>query len=295
MRIFNQFKQRSEEWLEARSGVFTASQIGMWAAEPYQICLTVNELKDLLSTEGIPLKSSMKRDDLIALLPDAESYRQLVPAAQEAIDKVLGESADGEDRPPDFDTYWTKRGTEMEPEAIAEYERQYGFNVHQVGFILHDSGHFGASPDGIIYESKTMICGNVAVTDVLPSHGLELKCPEGKTHLRYRRENRVPTEYWMQIQCSLAVTGFPFWDFMSFHPNLPPLFVRTFADSFTEQLTAGLIAVGQEKRRQEIALAKAWEEWEATKENAEAWDGDTGVGTRQKTSSPLPPPTCSPS
>ena len=247
MRILNH-PQRSEAWFAARSRIFTASQVGMFCMEPFAISLTISEIKDLLSAAAIPWKSTMRRDELLAILPNAEAYKGIVPAAQELIDKVLGEAADGDDRPPDLGNYWTRRGTEMEPEAVSAYEAKTGFRVTQVGLCIHDSGHFGASPDGLIYFDWADH----------PKHGLEIKCPEGKTHLKYLRAGVVPNEYLCQVQCSLAVTGLEFWDFFSHHQNLPPLMVRTYRDDFTERLESGLIVLGVEMRRQEKELAEAW-------------------------------------
>ena len=247
MKILN-YPQRSPEWFEARKRIFTASQVGMFCAEPFAISLTIPEIKDLLSAAAIPWKSTMRRDELLAFLPNAEAYKGIVPAAQELINKTLGEAADGEDRPPDWDTFWTARGTRLEPDAIAAYERKTGHKVTQVGLCVHDSGHFGASPDGLIGSMENLAW----------LHGLEIKCPEGKTHLKYLRAGVVPNDYVAQVQCSLAVTGLEFWDFWSYHPNLPPLMVRTYRDDFTQRLEAGLIALGVEMRRQEKALAEAW-------------------------------------
>ncbi len=238
--------QRSPEWFEARKGIFTASRVGMFCAEPFAISLTIPEIKTLLDAAGVAYKSTLKRDELLTILPNAEVYKGIVPAAQELIDATLGEAADGEDRPPDLGNYWTRRGTDMEPEAIAAYERKTGHKVTQIGLCIHDSGHFGASPDGLVEVYRGF------------SHGIEIKCPEGKTHLKYLRAGVVPGDYVCQVHCQLAVTGSQFWDFFSYHPNLPPLLVRTYRDSFTERLESGLIALGVEKRRQEKELAAAW-------------------------------------
>ena len=127
-----------------------------------------------------------------------------------------------------------------------------------MGLCVHDSGRFGASPDGLVYQDHTRLCGNVLVTDTTLSHGLEIKCPEGKVHLEYRRAGVVPSIYLCQVHCQLAVTGCDFWDFWSYHPNLPPLLVRSYRGYFTERLEKGLIALGEEMRRQEIELAKDW-------------------------------------
>lgn len=249
MKIFD-FPQRSPEWFEIRKGVITASRVGMFCAEPFGICLTVPEIKSALDAQGIAYKGLTKRDDLLSILPNADAYRRLVDPAQALIDEIMGEQADGDDRPPDFDTFWTKRGTEMEPIALADYERRTGYTVEPVGFILHDCGKFGCSPDGLV-SAKTWS---------LPKRGLEIKCPEGKTHLRYLREGVLPNEYVCQVHASMAVTGLDRWDFFSFHPNLPPLLLTVERDNLTDNLERGLLLLAMEMRRQEIALAAKWRE-----------------------------------
>jgi hypothetical protein len=63
-----------------------------------------------------------------------------------------------------------QRGIELEPEARAFYELERSLDVRQVGFITTDDGRFGCSPDGLVGVEG----------------GLELKCPDGKTHTRPR-------------------------------------------------------------------------------------------------------------
>ena len=263
MKIFN-FPQRSPEWFEIRKGCITSSRVGMFCAEPFGITYNVETIKAMLRVNEIPFKGVTLRDELIALIPNVEAHKKLTPAAQTLIDEIMGEQADGEDRPPDWDTFWTKRGTEMEPVALADYERRTGNTVERVGFILHDCGKFGCSPDGLV-SAKTWS---------LPKQGLEIKCPEGKTHLRYLREGVLPNEYVCQVHASMAVTGLDRWDFFSFHPNLPPLLLTVERDDFTNQLERGLILLGEEMRRQEIALAEKWRE---EFENIKSTDAQSSV------------------
>lgn len=255
MKIFD-FAQRSPEWFEIRKGVITASRVGMFCAEPFGITYNVETIKAMLRVNEIPFKSTAKRDELIALIPNVEAHMKLMPAAQTLIDEIMGEQADGDDQPAEYvcddctkltgTRFWIERGNVMEPVAVNAYLQRVAGDVWHVGFILHDCGKFGCSPDGMIYNAGAL------------SHGLEIKCPEGKTHLRYLREGVLPDEYRCQVHASMAVTGFNRWDFFSFHPNLPPLLLTVERDDFTDQLERGLIALGEEMRRQEITLAKAW-------------------------------------
>ena len=95
-----------------------------------------------------------------------------------------------------------ERGVRVEPEARAWFEFMEGVTVQEVGFILHDSGQYGCSPDGL-------------VDDV----GLEIKCPYDKTHYKYFLAGVLPSKYIPQVQGSMLVTGLQAWWFMSYHPD----------------------------------------------------------------------------
>ncbi len=105
-------------------------------------------------------------------------------------------------------------GNEREAEARALYEMIHNVKVEQVGVIYKDKDKkFLCSPDGII--------GDI---------GLELKNPIPKTQVKRLIDNRLPAEYFGQVQFSLYVTGFKFWDYMSYSPGLKPLIIRVKRD-----------------------------------------------------------------
>jgi putative phage-type endonuclease len=94
-----------------------------------------------------------------------------------------------------------QRGTEMEPVARAAYEAHTGTFVTQTGFWLHPKiPFFGASPDGLVGDDGL----------------IEIKCPRTSTHLRYKSENKAPTQYKRQMICQLLCTGRKWVDFVSF-------------------------------------------------------------------------------
>lgn len=119
-----------------------------------------------------------------------------------------------------------RHGVNCEPEARAWYAMHKGEAVQQVGFVTTDCGRLGCSPDGLIGEDG----------------GLELKCPQGKTHVGYLRAGTLPTEYACQVHGSLIVTGRRWWDFMSYCAGFPPLLVRVTPDDFTAALRRHLDA-----------------------------------------------------
>lgn len=110
-------------------------------------------------------------------------------------------------------------GIEQEQFACIAYEAQKETFVDKIGFVLHpDIKWLGVSPDRIVGHEGL----------------IEVKCPNTTTHLDYLFDNKVPTEYYKQIQCQLWVTGRQWCDFVSYDPRLPKrnqlLIVRTERD-----------------------------------------------------------------
>ncbi|HEB13625.1 MAG TPA: exonuclease [candidate division CPR3 bacterium] len=123
-------------------------------------------------------------------------------------------------------------GKERETESRMFYEMVYGVKVEQVGVVYKDEKkECLCSPDGLINRE----------------YGLEMKNVLPKTQVKYLLENKVPSEYLPQIQFSLYVTGFKFWDFFSYSPGLRPLIIRVTRDKkFIEALEAELKAFCKE-------------------------------------------------
>ena len=97
------------------------------------------------------------------------------------------------------------RGNELEPFARAAYEFETGNAVVQVGGVyLNADKDLMISPDGLIPNLRK---------------GLEIKCPQMKTHIKYLLQGGVPQEYLIQVQSALWVTGYETWDFVSYCPE----------------------------------------------------------------------------
>lgn len=106
------------------------------------------------------------------------------------------------------------RGNALEPAARKLYEAITGTEARQVGLIYKDVRKLiSASPDGLFEEG-----------------GLEIKCPNDEIHEKYLKNETIPIKYIPQVQGGMYVTGFDWWDFMSFHPGYEPLIVRIFRD-----------------------------------------------------------------
>lgn len=112
-----------------------------------------------------------------------------------------------------YSNQWMQRGTELEPEARSYYELVKECEVTQTGFVTNDERTVGCSPDGFT-----------------PSGLLEIKCPKPETHVKYLLAKKVPAEYVPQVQGQLWICEADTLDFLSYHPDLPPLIVTVGRD-----------------------------------------------------------------
>ncbi len=112
-----------------------------------------------------------------------------------------------------------QKGIDTEPIARAEYIATIGVDVIEAGFVIPDEGTkyhewVGISPDGLIGDDGL----------------LEIKCPMGKTHLKYLDAGKLPAEYRYQVQGQLFVTGRKYCDFMSYVDDMNPFIIRVYPD-----------------------------------------------------------------
>lgn len=107
-----------------------------------------------------------------------------------------------------------EQGVILESEALPWYSFAHDTEVNRVGFVTSDDGRCGCSPDGLIGEDG----------------GIEIKCPQPDTHLKYLLTGGVPKDYLAQVHGSMFVTGRPWWQFLSYSRQFPPLLVRVQRD-----------------------------------------------------------------
>ena len=148
--------------------------------------------------------------------PSASMFSNLITtsgkpssSAKKYIAEMVAERLTGRSK-PFYTNEHMERGNFLEPEAREAYEFITDLEVVETGFILHDSEEFGCSPDGLVANDG----------------GLEIKCPSDGVHAGYLIDGKVPTKYYQQVQGCMWVTGRDWWDFMSYHPEMPHLLVR---------------------------------------------------------------------
>lgn len=164
-------------------------------------------------------------------IPTASEFDRIITASGKASasqTKYLGELIE-EMRNPNYvssflGTEHTVRGKEYEPKARAWYAFTHPNSlVEQVGFVTRDDGMAGCSPDSFIRDPRME----------MRRGGMEIKAPEGKLHAAWILEGGLPADYKQQVHGSMAVTGFDYWDFMSYSPGYKPFCVRVERDSYT--------------------------------------------------------------
>ena len=158
-------------------------------------------------------------------------------SAESYINEMIAERLTGRSK-PFYTNEHMERGNALEPEAREAYEFITEFEVVETGFILHDSEEFGCSPDGLVAEQG----------------GLEIKCPSDSVHVSYLRAGKVPSKYYQQVQGCLWITGREWWDFMSYHPEMPHLLVRAhrnekYIEAMAEQVEAAVETIVKETER----------------------------------------------
>lgn len=111
---------------------------------------------------------------------------------------------------PKFHTFATDQGHFVEEQAVPFFEFTTGETLQRVGLCLTDNERIGCSPDGLIGTDG----------------GLEIKCPESPTHVKYLLNGVLPPDYATQVHGSMFVTGRPWWKFMSYRRHFPPLILK---------------------------------------------------------------------
>jgi len=95
-------------------------------------------------------------------------------------------------------------GIDNEPVARLAYELDTGNTVDEAFFEQYND-YVGASPDGYVGDKGL----------------IEIKCPNTATHIETLKTQKVPTQYFTQMQGQMLCTGRDWCDFVSYDPRLP--------------------------------------------------------------------------
>lgn len=217
--------QGSEEWLEQRRGMLTASVVGQ--------LLTVRKLSavdydcpECSALADNPCQSLRKPGTPIKTMHPARAEYARTQASSTVIEpasnddsrgltlRLAAERINGWTEPTYMnDDMW--RGVETEPIACQYYHEKYA-PVTEVGLMVLESEGFrlGYSPDGLVGEDGL----------------IEIKAPRAKGHLTTILAGHPPIDYMAQLQAGLLVSGRKWIDFISYHGGMPMYVRRVYPD-----------------------------------------------------------------
>lgn len=245
LNILADLEQGSDEWLEQRRGMVTASVVGQLVTVGSPDALTI-DCPDCRAKGGDPcISAARKVPTPIKTLHSARTSKasNLPPTYQVANNDtsrgltatLVAERITGYTE-PSFMNDDMARGVMHEPIARDRYAEHNKVAVEEVGFMVREEKGWtlGYSPDGLVGDDGL----------------LEIKCPRAKTHLRTVVAGTVPGHYMAQLQAGLLVSGREWIDFVSFCAGMPLWTKRVTADekwqaAIVEAVTAFETAAAQ--------------------------------------------------
>jgi hypothetical protein len=221
--------QGSDDWLEQRRGMVTASVVGQLittraltgidypcpecAASAGSPCLSKVRRG---GEEATPIKTLHPyRIDMVRALPQppvlevARNDYSRSLTGQLVAERITGFTD------PVYVSEDMMRGTQDEPIAIDVYSRNYA-PVRTLGFMTEDKWGWklGYSPDGLVGDDGLV----------------EVKSRRAKKQILTIIRDKVPAENVAQIQCGLLVSGRQWCDYISFSGGLPLYVKRVYPD-----------------------------------------------------------------
>lgn len=240
--------QGSKAWKSIRLGKITASEVGAFAIADPKCQLSKKELQDYLDAAGIAYKKGDTNAQLEAKCPASYIAQHtglnagVVGSRSKLYARKIAERS-GAELLSDYaervigytpESLAIRRGKELEPEARAMYEDITGLSVEQVGFVEHDNGLCGASPDGFADERRI---------------GLEIKCHGADKHAEFiLDQDAFEAEHKFQVHWQLAITGCRAVDLFGYCPRMPYLLRRVWRDALTERMVLAIEELSAEYR-----------------------------------------------
>jgi len=159
------------------------------------------------------------------------------------IDRIVEERMTG--NPTESKTFkgnqFTERGHELEPVARDDYEMRTFRDIAIIGVIELDDWVL-CSPDGLIGEDGLW----------------QAKCPIFNTQKSYLKSQKVPTNYYKQMQFELFVSGREYNVFNSYHPYLPAVDIVVKRDEEMITIIQQRIKEAKKEILNEIKLLKSF-------------------------------------
>lgn len=193
--------QGQHEWLTARIGKVTAS-----------------EADQLLTPEFKVRTGEMPKTYL----------------ARKLAERVLNRPMEG------FSSWETEQGQLLEMEARSWFAFETTHKMRNIGFVEHDDGRCGCSPDSLLDDDG----------------GLELKAPQPTNHVKYLMDGTLPKDYAVQVHFSMYVTGRPWWKFVSYRRLFRPFVLKVERDEAIDRKIGDCLAAFYEEFDKGMAKLK---------------------------------------
>jgi hypothetical protein len=214
--IFLDFSQGSQEWLDSRAGVCTASRfkdarhrVGGLTEQQQAY---VDALQSGHSETQALIAGGYKKPPTAANVSRALAGQRVDVPGNAAISyawTIAMERIAHKPLDETFVTWKMRRGQELEPEARAAYEVRTDYMVLESGLLLTDDKLFGYSTDGFVDDDGMV----------------EIKCPATCDKLGnvWEHPETAHEEYIDQIEGGLWLTGRKWCDLVIYCPWLAPV------------------------------------------------------------------------
>jgi hypothetical protein len=218
-----------ESWEEFRAGKITGSTLDdVFAVKE----VTVAEIKAQLDEQGIEYKKSAKREDLLALLPEAPQAK-LIKKLQfyELLAHRVAVPEQEDENPMD-------RGSRLEEEALAKYAEKQGLGISNdlVMWVSDENDSLAYSPDGVVSDEEVV----------------ETKCLSSAMHLYIYYEKEIPAKYQKQnLQAFIVNDKLQKLHFVCYDPRIPALPIHSI--TITREEVADQIALYKQYEKQLVA------------------------------------------
>lgn len=234
--------QGSEEWLDLRRGIVTASNVGnlLVRESPDPTTIPCPNCKvdagpciSLTTKQPTPIKTiHQSRRDI------ADDMPKVITAANNDTSRrftltLLAERITGETEPA-YVSDDMLRGQLEEANARDHYAAHHTDKpVTETGFFIEDRWGFpiGYSPDGLVGDDGL----------------LEVKSPRAKEHLRTWLADEVPDQYMPQLQAGLLVTGRQWIDYASHYAGQPLYVKRVYPDPAWQAAIVDAVAAFEQR------------------------------------------------
>jgi len=240
LREFPELEQGSDQWLEQRRGMVTASVVGQLITSR-KIGAIDYDCPACGSAKTKPCQSKVKKAGEHVEIKTMHPERVALSATNRT--RIIEPASNDDARAltatlvAERITGWTDpvfvsndmwRGVEDEPRAVEKYAEHYGVPVTKTGFMVREfenGNQLGFSPDGLVGDEGLIEC----------------KSRRPKKHLQTILANEVPIENMPQCQAGLLVSGRKWLDYLSYCGGMPLFVKRVYPDpKWQEPIIAAL-------------------------------------------------------